>query len=307
MDLKLLASLREKFLSEKPSAGGDYWSTRGHLESYDASFARRIGWKWDAVLNEMRERGWHPAEDKPALVDWGCGTGIATRRTLDHFGVEHFSSAWIFDRSKLAEDFTAEHIKGIKVERLRDARPEGNFVLLLSHVLNELSEDEARDVLVLAASAKTIVWVEPGTPELSKKLISIREELQAGFRTIAPCPHQGRCGMLTPENERHWCHHFAKAPAEAFQSAQWREFATSLNIDLRSLPVSFIVLDRKAPEPAPGARVIGRPRRYKGFSSFLSCEAPNTVVERKATNGKNPELYRDLKEDQFTRFVDFRV
>src|SRR5207244_1564733 len=105
--------------------------------------------------------------------------------------------------------------------------------------------------------------------DLSRRLIAIREELLGPFHVVAPCPHQGRCGLLAPGNERHWCHHFAEPPAEAFQSADWRRFSTELGIDLRSLPVSFLVLDRAMPKPSPGARQVGRSRRYKGYTTYL--------------------------------------
>ncbi len=302
MDWELLSSLRETFLSEKSSGRcEDYWATPEHLEAYDATFAQRIGWKWDAVLRELRGREWAPAE-KPALVDWGCGTGIAARRTLDAFGPDSFSSLWLFDRSSLAEDFAAAKAEGlITVERLRKSAPK-DFVLLLSHVLNELSDVDATTLLTLAARAQSIIWVEPGTPALSRKLITIREELKGGFKVIAPCPHQLRCGILAPENSRHWCHHFAEPAQEAFTSSEWARFGKELGIDLRSLPVSFLVLDRREPKPAPSGRVIGRARKYKGYSTYLEC-SPAGVAEKKATKGKDPELFKLLKDDRFTHLL----
>ena len=86
-----LERLRGNFLSEEPSSHGDYWKTNEDLESYDLTFACRIGWKWDAVLTESHERGWTPPPDA-VLLDWGCGTGIAARRMLSSFGAGLFPS-----------------------------------------------------------------------------------------------------------------------------------------------------------------------------------------------------------------------
>ena len=47
---------------------------------YDETFAARIGWKIDAVIRDLQRLGWKPMSCR--LVDWGCGTGIATRRIL---------------------------------------------------------------------------------------------------------------------------------------------------------------------------------------------------------------------------------
>ena len=56
----------------------------GMLEDYDRTFATRIGWKWDFVLSRLKESGWRYDEDT-SLIDFGCGTGIASRRYLHYF------------------------------------------------------------------------------------------------------------------------------------------------------------------------------------------------------------------------------
>ena len=45
------------------------------------------------------------------------------------------------------------------------------------------------------------------------QLIEVRERLREKFLLIAPCTHQAACGLLVPENERHWCHQFALPPS----------------------------------------------------------------------------------------------
>ena len=56
LDWKTLDRLREGFLSGS-AAKGPYWKSRDDLAHYDATYAERIGWKWDAVLAELRARG----------------------------------------------------------------------------------------------------------------------------------------------------------------------------------------------------------------------------------------------------------
>lgn len=305
VDWDLLSSMRERFLSERPAAGGDYWETSAHLESYDATFGARIGWKWDAVIAETEARGWTVPEGA-ALLDFGCGTGVASRRMLDAFGATSFTSLWVFDRSSRAEDFaerkTREAVPSLQIRRFRDERPSDPFVLVVSHVLNELSESAEAALLGLAADAETIFWVEPGTKDLSRRLIAIREGLRSSFHLVAPCTHRERCGLLSPENARHWCHHFAKPAPEAFTSAHWARFGRELRIDLRSLPVSFLVLDRREPTAAAGARVVGRPRRYKGYTTYLSCESTG-VSERRAQKRTDPVAFETLQNDSFTARV----
>src|SRR5437667_10875927 len=103
LDWAALDRLRDTFLATKP-AGANYWMSRSDLENYDFTFAQRIAWKWDAVLRELRLRGWTPPPGGP-LLDWGCGSGIAGRRVAEFFGPDHFTDLRVFDRSPLAIEF----------------------------------------------------------------------------------------------------------------------------------------------------------------------------------------------------------
>src|ERR1051326_2062734 len=121
----------------------DYWLGERDLASYDQTFAQRIGWKWDYVLNELKRRGWSPATGE--VLDWGCGTGIAGRAFVEHFGVARATTLVLWDRSLRAMEFAArrarERFPKLKVQ---SETPTGRGVttLLLSHVLTELSSQQ---------------------------------------------------------------------------------------------------------------------------------------------------------------------
>jgi len=298
----LLKNLRAHFLSETPGLKTDYWENTEQLEQYDETFAQRIGWKWDAVLNELFDLGWTPGPDKPRVLDWGCGTGIASRKLLSRFSPELFSGVHYWDRSRLARDFTKKKLSAlvgeIPVVEGVQIDPTTPFILVLSHVLNELEQRHlGEEVLSLIAQAQTVIWVEPGTPSTSRRLIEVRENIRGAFQLWAPCPHQEQCGLLALENSRHWCHHFAEPPPEAFQSAEWTRFSRELEIDLRSLPVSYLVLDRR-PTPERSARLIGRARLYKGYALALRC-AKEGVHDEKIMKNTSSKLFKALKKTHF--------
>jgi hypothetical protein len=78
----------------------------------------------------------------------------------------------------------------------------------------------------------------------------------------------------------------------------WAKFANMLGIDLRDLPVSFLVLDRRTP-PAVSAcagRVIGHARLYKAHALVLGCDASG-VSERRLMKRDHAEEFRALKKD----------
>jgi hypothetical protein len=303
LDWEVLDRLRETFLTDRKSAG-PYWHTITDLECYNLTYGERIGWKWDAVLAELKQRGWSPPAGATVL-DWGCGSGVAGRRVIDGFGVNNFQRLLVHDHSDLAMDFAMHQgrrlFPKLPVERashefLRGTEPIG--VLVVSHVLNELDE-HGRDLLArLCARADTVLWVEPGSHEVSRALGGWREKLRAhGLRAVAPCPHTGMCGILAAGNERHWCHFFASPPANLHADSDWVKFGQRAGIDLRSLPYSFVALDR---QPAPAneglSRIVSAPRLYKGYAKVFNCDASG-VTELMLQKRDHPELFKRLNRE----------
>jgi ribosomal protein RSM22 (predicted rRNA methylase) len=183
--------------------------------------------------------------------------------------------------------------------KVQSETPTGRGVttLLLSHVLTELSSQQIDELIALAMSATTVMWIEPGTPVASHRLIATRERMRGNFRVVAPCTHQTACGMLAPENSRHWCHHFAPSPPQVFTDGNWVRFAKIAGVDLRSLPLSFLVLD-KSPQsalPQGATRIIGEPRVYKAHALILGCDESG-VRERRLMKRNDSEEFRRLKK-----------
>jgi hypothetical protein len=312
LDWEILDRLRETFLSGDKTAG-PYWHTITDLECYDFTYGERIGWKWDAVLAELKSRGWKPcgepgqtATPGGVLVDWGCGSGIAGRRVLETFGADKFSRVVLHDHSALALDY-AEHRARKEWPALTTERADTRFLrgqepiglLVISHVVNELDEVAQAELAELAARATAILWVEPGTHVMSRALGGWRERLRDQFQILGPCPHQSTCGVLTAGNERHWCHFFAAPPVGVYADSGWVRFGQRAGIDLRSLPYAFLALDRRPStlDAASGrSRIIGEPRLYKGYAKIFNCDAGGTA-ELMLQKRDAPELLKAFKHD----------
>ena len=301
LDWEALDRLRAGFLGGT-AADGVYWKSLSDLAAYDLTYGERIGWKWDAVLAELRLRGWKPSCRDRALraVDWGCGSGIAGRRVVDFFGPDRFGSLQLMDHSPLAQTYAIERARAAFPAIQVDAWPQTSEtvdLLIVSHVLNELSFDAQTALKAAMARAAAVLWVEPGTSDVARTLQRWRNDLTGEFRVIAPCPHQAPCGLLTPENARHWCHHFAPIPAGVFADRDWVKFGQRAGIDLRSLPYAFLALDRTAKSavlPENLARVIGRPEHFKPYARVLSCEREG-VYELRIMKRPTAALYKQLE------------
>lgn len=307
LDWRTLDRLRNRFL-HGVAGGGSYWETPADLANYDFTYAERIGWKWDHVLRELRLRAWQPAAR--TVVDWGCGSGVAARRVIAHFGPGQFDSLTVWDHSPLACEFSATAAQRA-FPHLQVAQATPGFLaatapiglLIVSHVINELAEPARESLLQMAQRAEAILWVEPGTHMVSRQLGRLRERFRAaGFGVVAPCTHPLDCPMFAPENERHWCHFFAPPPADLYADSNWVIFGQRAGIDLRSLPYCFLALERprsgaataKAENDAlPLSRVIGRPEHFKPYARVLNCDATG-LAELELPKRADPALFKQL-------------
>lgn len=327
LDWTTLDRLREGFLQAAASPA-PYWKTAADLANYDFTYAERIGWKWDHVLRELRLRRWHPAAG--TVVDWGCGSGIAGRRVVNFFGAENFEALIVWDHSPLATDYAADAaaraFPALTVSQatpgfLQSTEPIG--LLLISHVLNELSKAALSDLRQLVERAEQVLWVEPGTSQVSRQLSALRDEFRSAFRLVAPCTHELLCPALAAGNERHWCHFFAPPPPAIFADANWVKFGQRAGIDLRSLPYCFMALDRapsaevlalvtppareslseRLSSTGDGAaegiqetvsRIIGRPEHFKPYARWLNCDATG-LTELELPKRSDPALYKQLE------------
>lgn len=286
-ELARLQHLRAVLLSIETRPEGTsaprYWDFNRDLELYDTTFAQRIAWKWRAVFDELVERGFAPPTG--AILDYGCGTGVAAREWLasPFAGGEAAPVVGLWDREPLARGYARERVEdefeGVDVELFAHpptARDVGDeTVLLVSHVMDELLDPEVDELVALARNAAAVVWVEPGSRITSRRLSAARDALLDTFEVVAPCTHSERCGALRGDAERQWCHLFAEPAPEAFTEGRWSEFGRELGIDLRSVPYSYIALARQgaAPRAPGGARLIGRPRMQRGRALIDTCEA----------------------------------
>lgn len=87
------------------------------------------------------------------------------------------------------------------------------------------------------------------------------------------------------------------------------DFGRELGIDLRSLPYSFLVLERPRatpPTPAGLSHVIGEPREGKGHLKVLSCHADG-VAELILQKRDAPALYRALRKGEATPVQRWQV
>ncbi|MFN3560509.1 MAG: small ribosomal subunit Rsm22 family protein [Chloroherpetonaceae bacterium] len=304
--LDALSRLRTQFLNAQEGLA-DYWSSEELLALYDATFAERIGWKWNFVLKDLETRNW--TLPNGTLVDWGCGTGIASQKILQSNIAPSPRMVSLFDRSTLSVDFASKKLMRLfaNISFTQGDSPDASSVLI-SHVLNELSNAELSRLLERLKRATSIIWVEPSQKQIAMRLVEVREALRNDFHIVAPCVHQASCGMLAPENARHWCHHVALPPQEAFTESKWAKFADAFNIDLSDLSLSYLVLDKRPIKPLATnvKRLVGNVRLYKATASLLLCDEQG-VRDVELTKRDLPDVFKAFKKGKIASLAAVEV
>jgi SAM-dependent methyltransferase len=304
IDWNRLRDLRDRFLDPEPITE-PYWTSNRLLKDYDCTLGARIGWKWDAVIEELKVKGWRPPS--PFLTDIGCGTGIAARRMIAAFP-GGFQQVTLWDHSPQAMTYAKQKLRHeapeVKVVLAKSPGP-AQGIALISHVLTEMTDEAASELLEQLEPAQAVVWVEPGTYATSRMLIEAREALRDRFTVRAPCTHQAGCGLLTEENAAHWCHHFAPAPPGAHQDPFWGHFRREMNLDIGPLAYSFLVLDRSpASAPADNAHIIGKSMRFPKFIRVLACREEGV---QEFVAGRKSDVYKELKRDRSPALYELSI
>jgi SAM-dependent methyltransferase len=273
-DWERLAAMRGSFLRQigETAPLPDYWSSTRDLEIYDATFGARIRWKWNAVLEEIKRRGVEVPSG--TILDFGAGTGVATRAFLAAFGTAGRGVRFM-DRSRAAVAYAQEVTRGEHPDLDVEAPdPAAADVMLASHVLDELDDAGRAQFVAHAKAAKLLIWIESGAKSTSRALSAVRDALLDDLDPLLPCTHRSACGVLAAGRDGDWCHHFAPPAPEAFTTLFWRTFSRRLSIDMRALPYSYLVAQKRsaATQYDPDVvRVLGTPRFDKGRATLLAC------------------------------------
>lgn len=313
-DWQKLVQMRSAYLGEKAQT---LWSDARSLQLYDQFFGRRISDKWLTALRLVSERGgsnlfldWAKNLSAPVQVwDWGCGTGRASRTFLEYLNFRGPLELVLTDKLPLVEDWAWDQVKSSfeYVKRIPSAKIDiSNFVLLVSHVLNELTSSQAGALSDVASRAEWIFWVENGSKATSRHLALVRNKIRHTHEILAPCLGQGTCQAVEGKPHSHWCHFFANPTGQYFIDPVWADFSKNLGVDLRSIPFSFFVARRKqtvhqelieeGQDSFKGMR-LGRARLYKGYADVLVCDQNTELREWRYPKKAHGQIYKDLKKD----------
>ncbi|MFG2141411.1 small ribosomal subunit Rsm22 family protein [Streptomyces sp. NPDC048650] len=196
-------------------------------------------------------------------VDIGGGTGAATWAAAAVWEDHHSTVLdWAQPALELGRELAAATLPDTRWQRQVIGEgltvPDGTDLVTVSYVLGELRPEARRAVVQAAATARSVVLVEPGTPEGYLRIREARDQLvAAGLRVVAPCPHSDTCPIVPGTD---WCHFSARVSRSSLHR-QVKGGSLAYE-DEKFSYVAATTLDAAATEPT--ARIIRKPQLRKG-------------------------------------------
>ncbi|WP_189883882.1 small ribosomal subunit Rsm22 family protein [Streptomyces xantholiticus] len=241
--------------------------------------------------------GWVPGTH----TDLGGGTGAASWAVADVWD-EAAPSTTVLDWAEAAIALGRELAAASQVPSLRDThwqrsrisstlRIESTDLVTVSYVLNELTAaDRAAVVAESARAARTVVVVEPGTPDGYARIIEARDALiAAGLHIAAPCPHSASCPI---ERGSDWCHFAARVS----RSSLHRQVKGG-SLPYEDEKFSYVAATRVPVEPAT-ARVVRKPQIRKGLVLLDLC-TKDEGLRRDTVTKRHGALYKEARDAEW--------
>jgi ribosomal protein RSM22 (predicted rRNA methylase) len=257
-----------------------------------------------AAFAQMRRGlpGWVPS----TVLDFGAGTGGASWAVADQLPdgtgltlLEQSAEAIRLGRAILAQSA----LGGLRDASWRQWRlgsgdagshipPPGRAGLAVAaYVLGELTEQQQGFLVGLAAAAApAVLLTEPGTPAGHRRILAARDWLlRAGYRVVAPCPHQFGCPLAVPGD---WCHFGARLQRSAVHRR-----VKGADLSYEDEKYSYVAAAR--PEAGgpdwPAGRVVRRPQQRKGLVVLDLCRSDGQAAQLPVGKSKG-EAYRRARK-----------
>ncbi|MGW5473616.1 small ribosomal subunit Rsm22 family protein [Streptomyces chartreusis] len=237
---------------------------------------------------------WTPATH----TDVGGGTGAATWAVSTTWPGERSVTvldwaepALAIGREIAAADPTLDKARWLRTRIDSTLTLDPTDLVTVSYVLNELTAGDRATLLdTVASAARTVVIVEPGTPDGYTRVIEARDRLiAAGFRIAAPCPHSAACPIVPGTD---WCHFSARVSRSSLHR---RIKGGSLAYEDEKF--SYVAATRLPATPAP-ARVVRKPQIRKGQVLLDLCET-DPSLRRTTITKRHGDLYKAARDTEW--------
>ncbi|WP_265445411.1 small ribosomal subunit Rsm22 family protein [Flexivirga meconopsidis] len=231
-----------------------------------------------------------------SVVDLGGGTGAAAWAALEEWPD---ATVTVLDQVepalRLGQRLRSDEPGGVEFRRwlAGGAAPPADLVTV-SYVLSELTAADQLGVTRAAMSAarRAVAVVEPGTPDGYARIMAVRDELRsAGWRLVAPCPHQLDCPLVAPD----WCHFSARVERSAIHR-RLKGGELGHEDEKFAYVVALASGSDEGGASAPDeARILRHPVKRKGLVELQLCRPDGTAGRAVVTKRRGGD-YRQARD-----------
>jgi ribosomal protein RSM22 (predicted rRNA methylase) len=173
---------------------------------------------------------------------------------------------------------------------LENAEVPASDLVVMSYSLGELRDKVGIIHRAWDAARSALVVIEPGTPQGFANILAAREQLiAAGAHIIAPCPHQGRCGMALRGD---WCHFSERVERTALHRRM-----KGGDLGHEDEKFSYVV-GSKIPASHAASRIVRHPLKHSGHIQLTLCTPPENI-ERSTVTRSQKELYKAARKAEW--------
>jgi ribosomal protein RSM22 (predicted rRNA methylase) len=233
-----------------------------------------------------------PRYEPATHLDVGGGTGAAV--WASSHALSTLKESMVIDRAGRALDLGRRIAARADAPTVRQAQwrrgaletgdlPHADLVTA-SYVLGELPEPQRSDLVDrICAVGRTVILIEPGTPQGYQRIVKARTQLiDAGLQIVAPCPHDRPCPLAGGDD---WCHFAVRVNRSSLHRQVKRA-----ELGYEDEKFSYVVASWHGPASAPG-RVIRHPVTRKGLVALTVCSEQDGI-ETSRVSKRQGAVYR---------------
>jgi ribosomal protein RSM22 (predicted rRNA methylase) len=238
------------------------------------------------ALDQVRDAA--PGLAPRSVLDLGSGTGAATWAAWDTFGdleradlIDYSTPMLSAARRMLATSDLAVTTSLGDAGATATGTPTHDLAVA-AFVLSELTTAQRTAVVerLTSAASQCALVVEPGTPAGYRRILAVRAELiGAGWRIVAPCPHEHVCPLAQGaggggSDTTDWCHaavRLERTAAHRRAKGGERSFEDEKLAYVAAVPPRSVDDNADSALDVPAARVLRHPQTRPGHIRLELC------------------------------------
>jgi hypothetical protein len=264
--VKLIKEMSIKFTKKREDIH-DYVFEHRHVSAYASFYLPTNMPKLEFLLSQLPSDVIQDFKNRP-FIDIGAGPGTFSLAWKKLLKISSHVEMIAVDTSKIMLDQAEKIMNGFFpkhkfLSTTKFAEKKENSVLFFGHSINEMGREKAQDY-IMTIDPEYIIWIEPGTSELFKELVILRDIVLDHYDVLYPCPSSAACPNT-------WCHQVLRTT----HLPELERLSQLVELDRKILPMTAHVYRRKSKTPtvATQATVIRYIQETKFSFEYEVCYA----------------------------------